>query len=170
MAVAGTWIVLVAGSYHSNRNAVSGSLRQLRLRRGSKNGSQLGGEADVYGGAFWDGGCSVERCTPWGHPDADGTHIEHAAQMTLPIIEPIRPVLSQRIPTGDEWRYEPKIDGFRGTLYVEDGRGVFRSKTMRLMRRFDSWRLTWLGCCRCARRSSMAKSSRRGTESSISAH
>lgn len=58
--------------------------------------------------------------------------------MALPVIEPVRPVLRKRVPTGDEWRYEPKIDGFRGTLYADGGRGFFRSKTMRLMRRFDS--------------------------------
>lgn len=54
------------------------------------------------------------------------------------MIEPIRPVLHKHVPVGDGWAYEPKIDGFRGTLYVENGRGVFRSKTQRVMRRFGA--------------------------------
>lgn len=56
----------------------------------------------------------------------------------LPIIDPIRPVLQKQVPLGPDWVYEPKIDGFRGTLYVENRGGVFRSKTKKHMRRFDS--------------------------------
>jgi bifunctional non-homologous end joining protein LigD len=33
--------------------------------------------------------------------------------------------------------YEVKLDGFRGMLYVENGRGRFSSKTKKAMRRFD---------------------------------
>jgi bifunctional non-homologous end joining protein LigD len=57
--------------------------------------------------------------------------------VALPIIQPIRPIRGRAVPTGTEWAYEPKLDGFRGTLYVEDGRALFRSKTMRTMRRFQ---------------------------------
>jgi bifunctional non-homologous end joining protein LigD len=58
--------------------------------------------------------------------------------VTLPIVEPIRPVLSKTVPVGGEWRYELKLDGFRGVLYIENGRGLFRSKTSRVMRRFEA--------------------------------
>lgn len=54
----------------------------------------------------------------------------------LPLIEPIRPVLSKIVPVGREWLYEPKLDGFRGTLYLEGKRGFFRSKTKKRMARF----------------------------------
>lgn len=56
--------------------------------------------------------------------------------MTLPHATPIRPIRKKTVPVGREWRYEPKLDGFRGMLYVENGRGVFRSKTERTMPRF----------------------------------
>ncbi len=54
----------------------------------------------------------------------------------LPLIDPIHPILSRAVPVGREWLYEPKLDGFRGTLYVEGKRGLFRSKTKKRMARF----------------------------------
>lgn len=57
--------------------------------------------------------------------------------MPLPVIEPVRPILRKHIPRGREWRYEPKLDGFRGTLYFESGKAFFRSKTMKKMSRFQ---------------------------------
>src|SRR5262245_28944174 len=57
--------------------------------------------------------------------------------MPLPLVPPILPALSRELPRGADWRYELKLDGFRGTLYVEEKRAWFRSKTGRLMRRFD---------------------------------
>lgn len=56
---------------------------------------------------------------------------------TLPLIEPVRPILSKVIPVGSEWLYEPKLDGFRGTLYIEGKRGFFRSKMKKRMARFN---------------------------------
>jgi bifunctional non-homologous end joining protein LigD len=55
----------------------------------------------------------------------------------LPVVEPIVPVLSRELPRGREWRFEVKLDGFRGTLYIEDRKAAFRSKTRRVMRRFQ---------------------------------
>jgi ATP-dependent DNA ligase len=57
--------------------------------------------------------------------------------MPLPLVDPILPVLSRDLPRGAGWRYELKLDGFRGTLYVEEKRAWFRSKKGHLMRRFD---------------------------------
>ena len=42
-----------------------------------------------------------------------------------------------KVPVGPEWIYELKIDGFRGILRVQNGRGQFTSKTSKVMRRFD---------------------------------
>jgi bifunctional non-homologous end joining protein LigD len=60
----------------------------------------------------------------------------------IPIIEPIAPVLSKTVPIGREWLYEVKLDGFRGTLYIEHGRAWFRSKNKNRMRRFDDLALS----------------------------
>jgi len=57
--------------------------------------------------------------------------------MTLPNIDPIRPVLSKKTPIGSEWLYEVKLDGFRGTLYVDRGRGRFTSKLKKPLKRFE---------------------------------
>jgi bifunctional non-homologous end joining protein LigD len=56
--------------------------------------------------------------------------------MSLPVVAPILPSLSRDLPKGADWRYELKLDGFRGTLYVEKNDAWFRSKTSRVMRRF----------------------------------
>ena len=53
-----------------------------------------------------------------------------------PRIEPLRPKLTTTVPRGRAWLYELKLDGFRGMLHVEDGRGRFFSKTLRPMPRF----------------------------------
>ena len=55
----------------------------------------------------------------------------------LPQIEPVLPKLVKDVPRGRAWVYEVKLDGFRGTLYVEAGRGRFLSKTKKTMRHFD---------------------------------
>jgi bifunctional non-homologous end joining protein LigD len=54
----------------------------------------------------------------------------------LPKVDPILPVLSRTVPIGREWLYEAKLDGFRGVLSIENGRGSFLSKTRRPMARF----------------------------------
>ncbi|HEX9985242.1 MAG TPA: hypothetical protein VGF69_18435 [Thermoanaerobaculia bacterium] len=69
----------------------------------------------------------------------DGVWARHALTLTvmaLPRIVPLRPVLARVVPRGREWVYEPKLDGFRGMLYVEKGRGRFYSKTRNSMARF----------------------------------
>ena len=57
--------------------------------------------------------------------------------MPLPLVHPILPLLSRDLPRGAGWRYELKLDGFRGTLYAEKKRAWFRSKKGHVMRRFD---------------------------------
>lgn len=57
--------------------------------------------------------------------------------MSLPIIDPVRPVKKAFVPSGKEWIYELKLDGFRGVLSVENGRGFFTSKTAKNMKRFQ---------------------------------
>ncbi len=57
--------------------------------------------------------------------------------MALPKIEPLRPLLAREIPRGREWTYEAKLDGFRGVLYIDRGRGRFSSKNKKPLERFD---------------------------------
>ena len=54
----------------------------------------------------------------------------------LPKIEPIRPVRRTTVPVGAAWLYELKLDGFRGVLSLQDGRGSFISKNTKPMPRF----------------------------------
>lgn len=58
--------------------------------------------------------------------------------MTLPSIAPLRPTRSNVVPLGREWIYELKLDGFRGVLEIDEGKGRFTSKTSKPMRRFDA--------------------------------
>lgn len=47
--------------------------------------------------------------------------------MTLPLQPPIKPQLAltrKQLPRGEEWAYEPKLDGFRAIVFV-DGEDVF---------------------------------------------
>ena len=42
--------------------------------------------------------------------------------MSLPLSPPIKPQLAltrKALPTGEEWAYEPKLDGFRAIIYVD---------------------------------------------------
>lgn len=58
--------------------------------------------------------------------------------MPLPRIPPIVPRLTRAVPTGSEWVFELKLDGFRGVLYVDRGHGYFVSKGARVMARFQT--------------------------------
>ena len=59
--------------------------------------------------------------------------------MTLPVTPPIKPMLakvSEEIPRGEEWIYEPKWDGFR-TLVFRDGKNIdLRSRNDRPLNRY----------------------------------
>jgi ATP-dependent DNA ligase len=59
--------------------------------------------------------------------------------MTLPLKPPVQPQLaksSKDLPEGDDWRYEPKFDGFR-TIVFRDGDDVhLQSRNGRPMNRY----------------------------------
>ena len=59
--------------------------------------------------------------------------------MTLPLSPPVKPQLARpakQLPEGDEWRYEPKWDGFR-TLIFRDGNDVhLQSRNGKPMNRY----------------------------------
>jgi ATP-dependent DNA ligase len=59
--------------------------------------------------------------------------------MTLPLTPPVQPQLARsakELPTGDDWRYEPKWDGFR-TIVFKDGDDVhLQSRNGRPMNRY----------------------------------
>ena len=58
---------------------------------------------------------------------------------TLPLIEPIVPVLGSPPLHDPKWIYEPKFDGWRGTLYLDRHSSYIRSKRGNVLRRF--WEL-----------------------------
>jgi ATP-dependent DNA ligase len=59
--------------------------------------------------------------------------------VTLPLSPPLQPQLAKSrssLPEGDDWRYEPKYDGFRALAFVEDGDVVLQSRSGRPLRRY----------------------------------
>ena len=59
--------------------------------------------------------------------------------MTLPLSPPLKPQLAKSrasLPEGDDWRYEPKYDGFRALAFVDDGDVVLQSRSGRPLRRY----------------------------------
>ena len=59
------------------------------------------------------------------------------SRTTLPLVQPIVPVL-WGVPFDDPaWLFEPKYDGFRGLLYVSPRNCWFRSKRGNTMTRFQ---------------------------------
>ncbi|HYV46717.1 MAG TPA: ATP-dependent DNA ligase [Myxococcaceae bacterium] len=59
--------------------------------------------------------------------------------MTLPVEPPIEPMLSaiqDELPAGDEWRYEPKWDGFRCLVFREGDRLQLQSRKTQPLERY----------------------------------
>ncbi|HEX2070482.1 MAG TPA: ATP-dependent DNA ligase [Thermoleophilaceae bacterium] len=59
--------------------------------------------------------------------------------MALPLAPPIKPQLARtakEIPEGDEWRYEPKYDGFRMLIYRDGGEVYLQSRGGKPMNRY----------------------------------
>lgn len=51
--------------------------------------------------------------------------------MALPLSPPIKPQLAltrKQLPTGDEWAYEPKLDGFRAIVFVDGDEAYIQSR------------------------------------------
>ena len=51
--------------------------------------------------------------------------------MTLPLRPPIKPQLAltrKQLPVGEEWAYEPKLDGFRAIVFVDGDEAYMQSR------------------------------------------
>jgi ATP-dependent DNA ligase len=51
--------------------------------------------------------------------------------VSLPLSPPIKPQLAltrKQLPTGEEWAYEPKLDGFRAIVFVDDDEAYIQSR------------------------------------------
>jgi ATP-dependent DNA ligase len=51
--------------------------------------------------------------------------------MSLPLSPPIKPQLAltrKQLPIGEEWAYEPKLDGFRAIVFVDGGEAYIQSR------------------------------------------
>jgi bifunctional non-homologous end joining protein LigD len=58
--------------------------------------------------------------------------------MALPDIVPIDPILLRSPFDDPDWIYEPKWDGYRGLLYVDEAESYFRSKKNKPLAAFNS--------------------------------
>jgi ATP-dependent DNA ligase len=59
--------------------------------------------------------------------------------VTLPLKPPIEPQLARpraQLPTGEEWAYEPKYDGFRAIAFVDEGELMIQSRTGKPLGRY----------------------------------
>jgi len=59
--------------------------------------------------------------------------------MTLPLKPPIKPQLAKsarELPQGDQWRYEPKFDGFRTIVFRDGDQVQLQSRNGRPMNRY----------------------------------
>ncbi|HRC07860.1 MAG TPA: ATP-dependent DNA ligase [Miltoncostaeales bacterium] len=59
--------------------------------------------------------------------------------MSQPLQPPLAPQLSKSagaLPTGPQWRYEPKLDGFRAIVFVRDGELTILSRSGRPLGRY----------------------------------
>jgi ATP-dependent DNA ligase len=59
--------------------------------------------------------------------------------VTLPLKPPIEPQLARpraQLPTGEEWAYEPKYDGFRAIAFVDDGELMVQSRSGKPLLRY----------------------------------
>ena len=59
--------------------------------------------------------------------------------MALPLSPPLQPQLAKSrttLPEGEEWRYEPKYDGFRALAFVENEDVTLQSRSGRPLRRY----------------------------------
>src|SRR5215211_2039906 len=51
--------------------------------------------------------------------------------MDLPLSPPIKPQLAltrKELPEGEDWAYEPKLDGFRAIVFVDGGEAYVQSR------------------------------------------
>jgi ATP-dependent DNA ligase len=59
--------------------------------------------------------------------------------VALPLSPPLKPQLAKSrssLPEGEDWRYEPKYDGFRALAFVDDGDIALQSRSGRPLRRY----------------------------------
>jgi len=58
--------------------------------------------------------------------------------LSLPLVEPVVPVLRDRPFDDPAYLFEPKYDGFRGLLYVTSDGCHFRSKRGNVLKQFEA--------------------------------
>jgi ATP-dependent DNA ligase len=59
--------------------------------------------------------------------------------VSLPLSPPIKPQLAltrKALPTGEEWAYEPKLDGFRAIVFVDGGEAYVQSRAGKPLARY----------------------------------
>jgi ATP-dependent DNA ligase len=59
--------------------------------------------------------------------------------VALPLSPPIKPQLAltrKQLPIGDEWAYEPKLDGFRAIVFVDGDEAYVQSRGGKALARY----------------------------------
>jgi ATP-dependent DNA ligase len=59
--------------------------------------------------------------------------------VALPLAPPIKPQLAltrKELPVGEEWAYEPKLDGFRAIVFVDEGDAYIQSRGGKALARY----------------------------------
>jgi ATP-dependent DNA ligase len=59
--------------------------------------------------------------------------------VALPLAPPIKPQLAltrKQLPVGEEWAYEPKLDGFRAIVFVDGGEAYIQSRGGKALSRY----------------------------------
>jgi ATP-dependent DNA ligase len=59
--------------------------------------------------------------------------------VALPLSPPIKPQLAltrKQLPAGEEWAYEPKLDGFRALIFVDGGEAYVQSRSGKALARY----------------------------------
>src|SRR6478672_7965760 len=59
--------------------------------------------------------------------------------MDLPLAPPIKPQLAltrKELPLGEEWAYEPKLDGFRAIVFVDGKKAYIQSRGGKALSRY----------------------------------
>ena len=62
-----------------------------------------------------------------------------SARVTLPLSPPIKPQLAltrKELPLGEEWAYEPKLDGFRAIVFVDGEDAYIQSRGGKALARY----------------------------------
>ena len=90
-------------------------------------------------GAGWRAWSRSGSAAPTGPAAAATIGSRWTPEMSLPLKPPIKPQLAltrKQLPEGEEWAYEPKLDGFRAITFVDGAEVYIQSRGAKSLRRY----------------------------------